>query len=179
MSKKFDIHKWQAKQRKKILTENKPLSLPQKGGEVPKIQEDRTSLDKAVDSIITMIDGRLATWQLKDKITNSHDMMNLFKRDKEKLKMMTYNILRDDYNPNITKEHHSGEYKKGFLKKTVSSFLDDLKKKNETDYDKVEDIIEKHFSVDEMSTTGTGASFNAGAGMGHFGDATKKKRKKQ
>ena len=42
--------------------------------------------------------------------------------------------------------------------------------------------MEKHFSAkkqNEISTTGGGASFQAGAGMGHFGNATKKKRKKQ
>ena len=33
--------------------------------------------------------------------------------------------------------------------------------------------------MDEVSSTGTGTSFQAGAGMGHFGDATKKKIKKQ
>jgi hypothetical protein len=156
MSKSFNIHDWQAKQRR--LTEN----------------EERTSLDKAVDAIITMIDGRLATWQLHDTIQSSHDMMALLKRDKEKLRMMTYNILRDDM-----KEHHSGEYKKGFLEKSVNSFLDDLKKKNETDYDKVEDIIEKHFSVDEMNTTGTGASFNAGDGMGYATPKAFKKKNKE
>ena len=59
----------------------------------------RTILDKTVDAIITMIDGRLATWQLHEKIESSHDMMDLMKRDKEKLRMMTYNILRDDIKP--------------------------------------------------------------------------------
>ena len=38
-------------------------------------------------------------------------------------------------------EHHAGDYKPGFLKQTVSSFLDKLKKKNETDYNKVEKIM--------------------------------------
>jgi hypothetical protein len=31
-------------------------------------------------------------------------------------------------------EHHAGDYKPGFLKQTVSTFLDKLKKKNEADY---------------------------------------------
>ena len=57
---------------------------------------ETTTLDKAVDAIITMIDGRLATWQLNEKIESSHNMIDLMKRDKEKLRMMTYNILRDD-----------------------------------------------------------------------------------
>ena len=79
-------------------------------------------------------------------------------------------------------EHHAGDYKPGFLKQTVEKFLDKLKKINETDYNKVEKIMEKHFSakkeVDEISTTGTGASFQAGAGEGYATPyAFKKKRK--
>ena len=79
-------------------------------------------------------------------------------------------------------EHHAGDYKPGFLKQTVSSFLDKLKKKNETDYNKVEKIMEKYFSAkkqNEISTTGTGASFQAGSGEGYMTPyAFKKKRKK-
>tara|TARA_Y100000592_G_C5376052_1_gene271008 strand:- start:230 stop:526 length:297 start_codon:yes stop_codon:yes gene_type:complete len=80
-------------------------------------------------------------------------------------------------------EHHSGDYKPGFLKQTVSKFLDKLKEANETDYNKVEKIMEKHFSakkeMDEMSVTGTGASFQAGSGEGYMTPyAFKKKRKK-
>ena len=74
-------------------------------------------------------------------------------------------------------EHHAGDYKPGFLKQTVSKFLDKLKKKNEADYNKVEKIMEKYFSAkktDEASMMGTGTSFQAGSGMGHFG---KKKEK--
>ena len=79
-------------------------------------------------------------------------------------------------------EHHAGDYKPGFLKQTVSKFLDKLKKKNEADYNKVEKIIEKYFSAkkqNEINTTGTGASFQAGSGEGYMTPyAFKKKRKK-
>ena len=76
-------------------------------------------------------------------------------------------------------EHHAGDYKPGFLKQTVSKFLDKLKKKTNEgpDYKTVEKIMEKHFSAkktDEASMMGTGTSFQAGSGMGHFG---KKKEK--
>ena len=76
-------------------------------------------------------------------------------------------------------EHHAGDYKPGFLKQTVSTFLDKLKKKTNEgpDYKTVEKIMEKHFSAkktDEASMMGTGTSFQAGSGMGHFG---KKKEK--
>ena len=82
-------------------------------------------------------------------------------------------------------EHHAGDYKPGFLKQSVNTFLDKLKKKNEADYNKVEKIMEKYFSAkktDEASTTGTGASFTAGTGAAYatpkaFGDNKRKKKK--
>ena len=84
------------------------------------------------------------------------------------------------------KEHHAGEYEPDFLKQTVSTFLDKLKKKTNEgpDYETVEKIMEKHFSakkeVVEMSTTGGGASFNAGSGEGYMTpNAFKKKRLKK
>ena len=75
-------------------------------------------------------------------------------------------------------EHHGDDFPKGLLKKSVDKFLDDLKKKSEKDYDKVEDIMKKHFNVDEASMTGTGASFTAGTGAAYATPyAFKKKRK--
>ena len=43
----------------------------------------------------------------------------------------------------------------------------------------IQQMMAKEKDLDEQNVTGTGASFNAGAGMGHFGDTTKKKRKNQ
>ena len=73
--------------------------------------------------------GRLATWQNYEQITNSHDMMALYERDKEKLRMMIYNLLRDDIN--------------------------------------------------EMSTTGTGASVTTGAGEAYATPKAFKKKNKE
>ena len=59
-------------------------------------------------------------------------------------------------------EHHAGEYEPDFLKQSVNTFLDKLKKKtNEgSDYETVEKIMEKHFSakkeVDEVSVGAAG-----------------------
>ena len=82
-------------------------------------------------------------------------------------------------------EHHAGDYNPGFLKQSVNTFLDKLKKKTKEgkDYKTVKKIMEKHFSakkeVDEASMTGTGASFQAGSGEGYATPyAFKKKRKK-
>ena len=84
-------------------------------------------------------------------------------------------------------EHHAGEYEPDFLKQTVNTFLDKLKKKTKEgkDYKTVEKIMEKYFSAkktDEASTTGTGASFQAGSGEGYatphaFGNNKRKKKK--
>jgi hypothetical protein len=78
-------------------------------------------------------------------------------------------------------EHHAGDYNPGFLKQSVNTFLDKLKKKDKTDYNKVEKIMEKYFSAkkaNEASMTGTGASFQAGDGEGYMTPkAFKKKRK--
>ena len=90
-----------------------------------------------------------------------------------------------DFNDPIMNEHHAGDYKPGFLKQSVSKFLDKLKKANETDYNKVEKIMEKHFSTkktDEASMTGTGASITTGASAAYatpkaFGDNKRKKKK--
>ena len=51
-----------------------------------------TTLDKAVDAIITMIDGRLATWQLNEKIESSHNMMDLIHHQ-----LAMYNLLHHQY----------------------------------------------------------------------------------
>ncbi|MDB4571689.1 hypothetical protein N9Z72_00255 [Akkermansiaceae bacterium] len=82
-------------------------------------------------------------------------------------------------------EHHGDDFPKGLLDKKVSSFLDDLKKKSETDYDAIEDIMKKHFSIDEtnsLGSAGAGASFQAGNSDAYatpkaFGDDKKKKMK--
>ena len=76
-------------------------------------------------------------------------------------------------------EHHGDDFPKSLLSKSVNDFLEELKKKSEADYDKVEDIMKKHFNIDEASMTGTGASFTPGVGMGYATPrAFKKKNKK-
>ena len=50
----------------------------------------------------------------------------------------------------IIKEHHGDDFPKGLLKKSFNSFLNKLQKASKKDYDKVEDIVKKHFSVKEQ-----------------------------
>ena len=65
-------------------------------------------------------------------------------------------------------EHHAGDYKPGFLKQSVSTFLDKLKKKTKEgkDYKTVEKIMEKYFSAkkkNEASMTSSNVKFTPGS----------------
>jgi len=75
-------------------------------------------------------------------------------------------------------EHHAGDYNPGFLKQSVSTFLDKLKKKTDEgkDYETVEKIMEKHFSArkaNEASMVGTDVAFTSGNSMAHLGKKKK------
>ena len=143
MSKPFNIHDWQAKQRR--LTEALNPEVSQKVNAFIKSMAQRYDYSEQ-DAVFAI-------------------MAALKQRD------------FDGVN-----EHHAGDYKPGFLKQTVEKFLDKLKKTNKTDYNKVEKIMEKHFSakkeVDEASMTGTGTSISTGKGAAYATPyAFKKKRK--
>ena len=77
------------------------------------------------------------------------------------LQHVVYNIIRviKSQNYDGLEEHHAGDYNPGFLKQSISTFLDKLKKKTNEgkDYKTVEKIMEKHFSAkkaNEASMTG-------------------------
>jgi len=141
MSKPFNIHDWQAKQR--LSEENNPVVA--KGDGIEITQDEMEKLHK--NGRVRLKDGSLLVF-MKETID----------------------------------EHHGDDFPKNLLKKSFNNFLDDLKKKSEKDYNKVEDIVKKHFSVDEISATGTGASVTAGTGAAYatpkaFGDNKNKKKK--
>ncbi len=145
MSKPFNIHDWQAKQR---LNENLNPEVSRKVDGFIKAMADRYNYSEQ-DAVFAIMAA------LKQRGFSGLD------------------------------EHHAGDYNPGFLKQTVSTFLDKLKEKtNEgSDYKTVEKIMEKHFSakkeIDEMSTLGTGTSFNAGSGEGYMTPYAFKKKKKK
>ena len=148
MTKPFNIHDWQAKQRR--LTENDDEWQKRQDAQTPG-KNPEYFYDK--DSII----GKL-------------------KKDPDYIKKINAK--------NAKNEHHAGEYEPDFLKQSVNTFLDKLKKKTNEgpDYETVEKIMEKHFSakkeVEEISATGTGTSFNAGDGMGYATPKAFKKKNK-
>ena len=153
MSKPFNIHDWQAKQKQLAINEN--LSNEVRG----------------------MVNDFIDTMARKYDIPKQSAVYNII----TVLKSQNYDGLD---------EHHAGDYKPGFLKQSVNTFLDKLKKKTKEgkDYKTVEKIMEKHFSakkeVEEVSTIGMGAlgdpgSVNTGNSVAYpTKNIFKKKRKK-
>ena len=191
MSKRFDIHDWQAKQR--LSEENNPVVAKGDGLEIT--QDEMEKLHK--NGRVKLKNGSVLVYMKEETINEALNpevskMVNRFIKgiakkysysEQDAVFAIMAALKQRDFDG--VNEHHAGDYKPGFLKQSVSKFLDKLKKANETDYNKVEKIMEKHFSAkkaNEASMTGTGASFNAGAGEGYatpkaFGDNKNKKKK--
>jgi len=186
MSKPFNIHDWQAKQRQQRLDEIRAQDVPgtaafmgknMRSGGMSNSEKNKASVDaffkdlrdKEENPVVAKGDGLEIT---------QDEMEKLHKNGRVKLKNGSVLV----YMKETVDEHHGDDFPKGLLKKSVDKFLDDLKKKSEKDYDKVEDIMKKHFNVGEASMTGTGASVTAGTGAAYatpkaFGDDKNKKKK--
>jgi len=211
MSKPFNIHDWQAKQRQQRLSEQYYVTAnrgPKMGKrlvrsaesdyEEPRVfssyGEAEAYVKQAKSSGATP--GQIASYWVSDENMNriedpvvakgdgleiTQDEMDKLHRD-GRVRLKNGSLLVFPSKPLKVKEemeeHHGDDFPKNLLKKSVDKFLDDLKKKSEKDYDKVEDIMKKHFNVDEASVTGTGASVTAGTGAAYATPyAFKKKRK--
>ena len=170
MAKKFNIHEWQASRRQKRLDEvqiKKVVDQSMSNDHIGKLMDviRNNDLGKTLNTIAVIVDqtGGMP----------------------EGAAQMIADIVPKVASEKELDEHHAGDYKPGFLKQSVNTFLDKLKKKTKEgrDYKIVEKIMEKYFSAkkqNEASTTGTGASFQAGSGEGYMTPfAFKKKRKKQ
>ena len=192
MTKPFNIHDWQAKQR---LAENDEYQKRQDAltpGKNPDAFYGDGSLDKLRNSdALGSAGSDKRSGQIIGDILqliedNQIDPMDVMEEIAQR-----FNI-NFDFNggaPGMTKygdkmpgpgrgleEHHAGDYNPGFLKQTISTFLDKLKKKTNEgpDYETVEKIMEKHFSAKNENVT-----FNAGSGEGYMTpNAFKKKKKK-
>ena len=132
MSKPFNIHDWQAKQR---LDEINPSNVPGtaawggRAGLTVGGSDDSVSGSDLRDEIAQYIDHTFASWMSPS-------------------------------NPEISKEYAKG-----------SPYFDDLMKG-------IMDIVDKG-NLEEMSTTGGGASFNAGDGEGYMTPNAFKKKNKE
>jgi len=232
MSKPFNIHDWQAKQRQ--LSEIRAQDVPgtaafmgknMRSGKMSNSEKNRASVDaffkdlrdKEENPVVAKGDGLEIT---QDEMEKLHKNGRVKLKNGSVLVYMKEETINEALNPEVSRmvnrfikgiaqkysyseqdavfaimaalkqrdfdgvnEHHAGDYKPGFLKQSVNTFLDKLKKKTKEgkDYKTVEKIMEKYFSAkkkNEASMTGTGASFNAGAGMGYATPKAFKKKNK-
>ena len=193
MSKRFDIHEWQAKQR--LSEENNPVVAKGDGLEIT--QDEMEKLHK--NGRVKLKNGSVLVYMKEETINEALNpevsrMVNRFIKgiaqkysysEQDAVFAIMAALRQRDFDG--LEEHHAGDYKPGFLKQSVNTFLDKLKKKTKEgkDYKTVEKIMEKYFSAkkkNEASTTGTGASFTAGTGAAYatpkaFGDDKRKKKK--
>ena len=211
MSKKFDIHEWQAKQRqaKQRLLNEERSQEPMSNTDIKALQKlaGEYSLNKILNTIAA-IAGKMGKNDEADKVKKSASQIQDFepkppsKAEIERMKQLYGPGFMDAghlqaqgyFNPDDigsrfrsrkdenVNEHHAGDYNPGFLKQSVSTFLDKLKKKTKEgkDYKTVEKIMEKHFSAkkkNEISTLGTGASVQGSGEAYPTPYAFKKKRK--
>ena len=79
MTKPFNIHDWQAKQRQQLLTEAEINPDPK---------------ERLVQTIVNVFSGRLGNWY-SEKVTSMNDVDNLFKRDREAIANIIRQHLRD------------------------------------------------------------------------------------
>ncbi len=189
MSKRFDIHEWQAKQR--LSEENNPVVAKGDGLEIT--QDEMEKLHK--NGRVKLKNGSVLVYMKEETINEALNpevsrMVNRFIKgiaqkysysEQDAVFAIMAALKQRDFDG--VNEHHAGDYKPGFLKQSVNTFLDKLKKKTKEgkDYKTVEKIMEKYFSAkkkNEASMTGTGASFNAGAGMGYATPKAFKKKNK-
>jgi len=142
--------------------------------DLPMVDEETVDYDFSKEELIRVIK------QLKRGASTEIEMIKAF--EKALGRELTDDEIRGfKLKEENIDEHHGDDFPKDLLDKTFNSFLNKLKKKNETDYNKVEDIVKKHCSVDEASMIGTGASFQAGAGEAYatpYAFKKKNKRKK-
>ena len=136
MDKRFNIHDWQAKQR---LVEDKYNRLPIR--------------DNVLDYASRILN------QINDYENNvgPGEQMIDYNATREAVRALMNAVDRDE--EGMMNEHHAGDYKPGFLKQSVNTFLDKLKKKTNEgpDYETVEKIMEKHFSAKKKNENVTEA----------------------
>ena len=193
MSKPFNIHDWQAKQR--LSEENNPVVAKGDGLEIT--QDEMEKLHK--NGRVKLKDGSVLVYMKEETINEALNpevsrMVNRFIKgiaqkysysEQDAVFAIMAALRQRDFDG--LEEHHAGDYKPGFLKQSVNTFLDKLKKKTKEgkDYKTVEKIMEKYFSAkkkNEASATGTGASITTGASAAYatpkaFGDNKNKKKK--
>ena len=206
MSKKFNIHEWQAKQRqaKQRLLNEERSQESMSNTDIKALQKlaGEYSLNKILNTIAA-IASKMGKNKEADKVKDSASQIQDFepkppsKSEIERMKrlygpdfmdaghLQAQGYFNKDENVN---EHHAGDYNPGFLKQSVSTFLDKLKKKTKEgkDYKTVEKIMEKHFSakkktneMNSLGSAGSGTSVTPGKGIGYMSPKAFKKKNKR
>ena len=182
MTKPFNIHNWQAKRR---LTEEDEFQKRQDrltpgknpgefygGDSLDKLsKKSQESMSNADIRALQIVVGDYSLNKLLNTIAVIADKTG--KHDEADMIQKLASQIQDFDQEEIT-EHHNDE---DFPGKDLSAWdlLDKIKSSNEDLYNKVEDFMK---SMKEMSTTGTGASFNTGSGEGYMTPNAFKKKKK-
>ena len=181
MDKRFNIHDWQAKQRQQRLTE---AGMDTPGGNPEYFYDDDSIIGKLKKDpdYIKKLNAKNAkkdvSESLNPEVSRSVDKFIRAMADRYDYSMQdaVYAVMAalKQRNYDGLEEHHNDE---DFPGKDLSSWdlLDKIKASDQDLYNKVEDFMK---SMKEMSTTGTGASFNAGSGGGYMTPNAFKKKKK-
>ena len=189
MAKKFNIHDWQSKQKRILLNEvniKRVIDQSISNDDIGKLQDvvRGNDLGKVLNTLAVIVDQdgsqpELAAQKIADLVPEIIDV------DAAIQKYHYGNNDEGNDRPPTDKftepmdEHHGD---KNFPKQSVEmeKFLTKLKRANKKVYDQVEDIIRKNFKKqNEASTTGGGASFNAGSGEGYMTPKSFKKKNKK
>jgi hypothetical protein len=177
MTKPFNIHDWQAKQR---LTE---AGMDTPGGNPDYFYDKDSIFGKLKDdpNFIKKVNAKNSkkdvSESLNPEVSRSVDKFIRAMADKYDYSMQdaVYAVMAalKQRNYDGLEEHHNDE---DFPGKDLSAWdlLDKIKQSNEDLYNKVEDFMK---SMKE-NTTGTGASFSAGSGEGYMTPNAFKKKKK-
>ena len=119
-NKPFDIHEWQAKQRR--LTEERSQES-MNNADIRALQRvvGEYSLNKVLNTIAFIAD-RIGKHDEADMVQKLANQIQDF--DQEDPRMDP--AIRSDFDDPVMNEHHAGDYKPGFLKQSVNTFLDKL-----------------------------------------------------
>jgi hypothetical protein len=198
MNKPFNIHEWQAKQKQQRLDEQYYVTVNRgRGGgkrlvrsaesdyEEPRVFSNYGEAEKYIKQAKSggATPGQITSYWVSDENMNRiedpvvakevmhtndvkllQDLLEKYSLDKIITNLKVINGL---------KEHHDD---KDFPGKDLSAWdlLDKIQKADKDLYNNVEKFMK---SMTEMSTTGTGASFNAGSGEGYMTPKAFKKKK--
>ena len=152
MTKKFNIHDWQAKQRKQLLNEG-----VWEVGSKQDIQEFIAKL-KQLKNVYYNIVG-------SDEVQNGLDAA-----------LKAAEELMRHAKPGMNEHHEEGTFPE--VDQKTKDYLDKLEKSDPSAYKAVEDYIKAMGGMDE-NVTGGGASFNAGSGEGYMTPNAFKKKNKE